>query len=198
MALIGYFAPWIHRRPMSAALAWNAYDLFALLRLLPEIEAGTLAVNLQALQLPLLGLAVLLPTLLARRSLGLRLAAALFGSGLALMTLPPYPQILTAWRTPGWRVPFWWGVGCVVLTCAAAWIAPAFGRAPALQKVRAWWVVGAVELATIPAALTLVRLLPALSRLHAVPVTPGWGFWSCLAGLTLLGIAGWVRTVRVV
>ena len=64
LALVGYFGPWIGRE--AAALAWNAYDLFDLLRLLPQIESGALSVNLYTLRLPLVGLAVLLPLLVAR------------------------------------------------------------------------------------------------------------------------------------
>jgi hypothetical protein len=125
IALVGYFGPWLGRP--SAALAWNAYDLFDLLRLLPEIEAGALIVNLQALRLPLVGLAVLLPMMLANARLPSRLTAALLGIGLALTTLPSYPEIVRAWRLPGWRVPFWWGVGAMVGAVAAVWLAPRLG-----------------------------------------------------------------------
>jgi hypothetical protein len=187
VALVGYFAPWISRQPVSAALAWNAYDLYALLRLLPEIETGTLTVNLQTLQLPLLALAALLPMLAARWSLWGRAGAALFGCGLAAMTLPPYPQILGAWHTPGWRVPFWWGVGTMLFCMAAGWAAPRLG------KYRRWAMVGLAELALLPALVTLIRLLPALSRLHAAQVTPGWGFWVCAAGLLGIGTMAAIR-----
>ena len=180
-ALVGYFGPWIARRPLSAALAWNAYDLYALSRLLPEIESGALTVNLQALQLPLLALAILLPLLAARWSIWGRLPAGLFGCGLAAMTLPPYPQILSAWRTPGWLVPFWWGIGTLGCSLAAVWLAPR------VRRYRHWWMVAIAELALLPALATLPRLLPALSKLHAARVTPGWGFWASTAGL--LGIA---------
>ena len=86
-ALIGYFGPWIGMR--AAALAWNAYDLFDLLRLLPEIETGAISVYLQALRLPLVGLAILLPVLLAGTRWPWRLAGGVLGAGLALATLPP-------------------------------------------------------------------------------------------------------------
>ncbi len=175
LTLIGYFGPWVGRR--AAALAWNAYDLFDLLRLLPEIETGALSVNLQTLRLPLVGLAVLLPLLLAQADRRWRLIGALLGVGLALATLPPYPEIVTAWRTPGWCVPFWWGVGAMLAAAAAVWFAPRLGR------YRAWlmsaWIVGT----GLPAIVTMCRLLPALRTLHAAPIRPGWGFWVYIAGL---------------
>ena len=181
-ALVGYFGPWVARRPVSAALSWNAYDLFDLLRLLPEIQSGTLSVNPQALQLPLLALAVLLPVLAFRSPVLVRVSAAAVGSGLAALTLPPYPEILTAWKTPGWRVPFWWGVGCILCTWIAIWAGPRLGRA------RHWLAIAATELAVLPAAVTLARLSPALRALHAAPVKPGWGFWVCAIGLGLMGV----------
>ncbi len=181
VALVGYFGPWIARKPVTAALGWNAYDLYGLLRLLPDIESGALTVNLQTLQLPLLGLAALLPILVSRRHVGVRLGAALVGCVLATMTLPRYPEILTAWRTPGWRVPFWWGIGTMFICLASIRLAPRLGR------YRAWWMVGVGELAVLPAVATLTRLLPALSTLHAAPVRPGWGFWVCILGSGLIG-----------
>ncbi|HOT92597.1 MAG TPA: hypothetical protein PLJ78_11440 [Anaerolineae bacterium] len=179
LALIGYFGPWVGRR--AAALAWNAYDLFDLLRLLPEIETGALSVNLQTLRLPLVGLAVLLPLLLSQANRGWRIMGALLGMGLALATLPPYPEIVTAWYTPGWRVPFWWGIGATLATGAAVWFAPRLGR------YRAWLMLAWIAVTGLPAVATLYRLLPALRSLHAAPVQPGWGFWVCMGGL--LGLA---------
>jgi hypothetical protein len=194
-ALAGYFAPWVARHPPSAALGWSAHDLFALLRVLPEIEAGTVIVNLQTLQLPLLALAVLLPALLVRAPLVVRVGAALVGSGLALVTMPPYPQILTAWRTPGWRVPFWWSVGAIGVTLGAVWLLPYLARSDQ-RRYRQWMVVGVSELAVMPAAITIYRLLPALRRLHAAPVAPGWGFWLCIGSLSAIGAIAWYRAAR--
>ena len=190
VALASYFAPWVARRPMSAALAWNGYDLFDLLRFLPEIESGTLTVNLQALRLPLLGLTVLLPNLLAESAKRVRIAGALFGCLLAILTLPPYPQILDAWRTPGWRVPFWWGIGAMACALFSIRLAPKAGR------YRYWWILAVAELATVPAMVTLTRLLPALRALHAAPVRPGWGFWGCTTGLIMIGLSSWAMALR--
>lgn len=191
LATASYFGPWIMRRPASAALSWNAYDLFDLLRLLPEIESGALTVNLQTLQVPLLALAVLLPVLAFRSPALIRVGAAILGSGMAALTLPPYPEILTAWQTPGWRVPFWWGVGAIVCIWLAAWAAPRMGT------TRYWLGMAASELAILPAAATLARLLPALRTLHAAPVRPGWGFWGCAIGLGLIGVLAGLRALEV-
>jgi len=189
VALVAYFGPWIARQPVSAALAWNAYDLFDLLRFLPEIETSALTVNLQTLRLPLVGLAVLLPLLVADRVIGVRIAGALFGCAMAALTLPPYPQILTAWRTPGWRVPFWWAVGAWACALASLWLAPR------TRRVRRWLILAIIQVAVVPPVVTLTRLLPALRNLHAAEVRLGWGFWTCTGALTALGLTMWLPTL---
>jgi hypothetical protein len=175
IALVGYFGPWVGRR--AAALAWNAYDLFDLLRLLPEIETGALSVNLQALRLPLVGLAVLLPMLLTEMHRVWRISGGIVGAGLALATLPPYPEIVSAWHTPGWRIPFWWGIGAMLVAGTAVWFAPRLGR------YRPWILLAWLAVTGLPAVATFARLLPALRALHAAPIGPGWGFWVCLGSL---------------
>ncbi len=187
IALVGYFGPWVGRR--AAALAWNAYDLFDLLRLLPEIETGALSVNLQTLRLPLVGLAVLLPVFLADAPTMWRIGGALGGAVLALATLPPYPEIVSAWHTPGWRVPFWWGVGAMLAAGVAIWVAPRLGR------YRPWFLLMWLAVTGLPAAATFARLLPALSTLHAAEIGPGWGFWVCMGGLVCAAVLLWAQAL---
>lgn len=187
IALAGYFGPWVGRQ--SAALAWNAYDLFDLLRLLPEIETGALSVNLQTLRLPLIGLAVLLPVLLADAPIVWRIGGALVGAGLALATLPPYPEIVSAWHTPGWCIPFWWGVGAIVAAGAAPWFVSRLGR------YRPWALLAWLATTGIPAVATFNRLLPALRTLHAAPVGPAWGFWVCIGGLGCAVLLLWAQAL---
>lgn len=188
LALIAYFAPWVGRR--SAALAWNAHDLFDLLRLLPEIQSGALSVNLQTLRLPLVGLGALLPAILNDHPWPQRLAAAFLGSALILLTLPPYPHIIGAWSTPGWRVPFWWGVDTALITLLGI----CFPNQ--LQETRPWIYVAWIALTTIPAAITLNRLLPALSNLHASNISPGWGFWLCIGSMSALALIIWAQAIQ--
>jgi hypothetical protein len=184
VALTGYFGPWVGHK--SAALAWNAYDLFDILRFLPQIETFAIVVNLQALRLPLVGLAVLLPLILAEAHPGWRWLAALIGIILAVETLPPYPGIIGAWRAPGWRVPFWWGIGAALGTIVSALFAHRW-------QLRPWLIVSWTALTGIPAFVTFNRLLPALRELYQSPLHPGWGFWICAAGLLALALLAWLR-----
>ncbi|NBD36924.1 MAG: hypothetical protein GVY30_13120 [Chloroflexi bacterium] len=180
LALIGYFGPWIGRR--AAALAWNAYDLFDLLRLLPQIESGAVRVNLYTLRFPLVGLAVLLPLLLAQAPNLWRWTVAALGAGIAIATLPPYPEIVSAWRTPGWRIVFWGGVGAMIAVGVITWLGPR------LARIRPWLIVGWLALTALPALPTLHRLQPALSHLHARPIAWGWGYWCWLIGIGLIAL----------
>ena len=186
-ALVGYFGPWIGQK--AAALAWNAYDLFDLLRLLPEIETGALTVNLQALRLPLVGLAVLLPVILTEVHWLWRLGGGMLGAGLTLATLPPYPEIVNAWRMPGWRIPFWWGVGAMVASVAVVWIAPRLGR------YRLWLMLAWVAVTGLPASATMQRLMPAIRNLYVVRINPGWGFWLCMLSLCAVALITWMQSI---
>ena len=189
LALFGYFAPWIGREPMSAALAWNAYDLFDLLRLLPEVESGAVRVNLQGLRLPLIGLGMLLPLLLHRAETSVRWVAGFLGGCLAALTLPPYPQILSAWRTPGWSGVLGWAVAGIVLAVAGVPLAPR------LRRYRGWLILAVVCVTGAPASLTLHRVLEPLSRLHGTMIRAGWGHWMCIIGMGLIGISTWLQSI---
>ena len=188
VALVGYFGPWIGHE--AAALAWNAYDLFHIARLLPSVESGQVMANPQALRLPLLGLAVLAPLLLRRAPLWQRGAAALLGAALAFSTLPPYPQILDAWRTSGWRVPFWWSIGTVGGVGLVALLGPR------LALWGPWLIVAWTALTGLPAFATFDRLRPLIRALRAAPVRTGWGIWVCGGGLAFLALAAWLEGVR--
>ncbi len=188
VALVGYFAPWIGHQ--AAALTWNAYDLFTLARLMPPVEGGQVSLNVQALRLPLIGLAVLAPLLLRRASLWQRGVVAMLGAALVLSTLPPYPQVLDAWRASGWRVPFWWSVGALGGVGAMALLGP---RLPLLAP---WLIAGWVALTGIPAFVTFARLRPLIDALYAAPVSAGWGIWTCGISLASLSIVAWLEGLR--
>lgn len=193
-AAVGYFGPWISHP--SSALAWNAFDLFDILRILPDIETLTLQVNLYTLRLPLVGLAILLAFLLTEARPLVRGVAALVSAAFLINTLPPYDVIRTAWNTPGWRVPFWWGVsGLAALAFLTGWDLTrnrAFRRRTAMGG---WLALSWTLLTFLPAFITFPRLIPALERLYAAPVSPGWGFWVCGAGAITLTISLWMRTL---
>ncbi len=186
-AVIGYFAPWIAHR--AAALALNPYDLFRMVYLLPPVETGTLQVNAQALRLPLIGLGLALPWLLADARWIWRWLAGLVGMILTVMSFPPYPQLVQAWALPRWRAPFWWGVGGLVAIGAGIWLLPR------LQELRDWSLVAWLALTSVPAFVTFERLRPALRDLYAAPIRPGWGYLLCMLGWGGLFVMTWLQAL---
>jgi hypothetical protein len=189
IALVGYFLPWINRQPYSAALNWNAYDLYDAVRLLPEIETGSISVNLQTLRTPLLGLALLLSFHLVHSTPVVRLLGLFVSEFLAFMTLPPYPIILSAWHTPGWSMPFWYAVVTGSICFADLWVLPKVSR------YVPWLALIVFAFSALPAATTLDRLLPALQNLHDAPVTRGWGFWMMELGMLGYAAGFWLAEV---
>jgi hypothetical protein len=104
------------------------------------------------------------------------------GVTLSVITLPPYPAIMNAWRAPGWqRLAFWWGIAGILCTALAGYLAPHLGR------YHPWISLACIALTGIPASLTFRRLLRAITELHAALVNPGWGFWLYVIGA--LGLA---------
>lgn len=191
-AVVGYFGAWVTRQPYSAALSWNAYELFDLLRLLPEIETGAISVNLHTFRLPILGLAVMLPLLLSTHDLPnttkriLRGSVTLIAGVLCVLTLPPYPEILSAWRTPGWRVAFWWAILAGITVLVLTWLPPKN------QRIRNWTAISVVLLTGMPALITRQRLNPALVNLHNAPVQWGFGLWLWLSSVCILVMWLWI------
>ncbi len=183
-ALVGLFAPWIAHR--AAGLAFNLYDLYDLALHLPQVESQALRLQLQTLRLPFLALALTF-VLAAREERGWVKGAALaFSLLLAVEVLPPYPLVLTAWRTPGWQVPFFWSVGTMGLSLLLTLV----GR-----RLPSWLVRGGAGVALSGAAIGALRsfwrLRPALEALYDAPLRAGWGLWL-YAGATLALVGWWL------
>ncbi|HEY89797.1 MAG TPA: hypothetical protein G4N98_08745, partial [Thermoflexia bacterium] len=103
--------------------------------------------------------------------------------------LPPYPEIIGAWQTPGWQAPFWWGCGTLLGVSLSAFLAPRKGA------WRQWLLLAWTLLTGLPAYVTFLRLIPTLNMLHAATVAPGWGFWLCGIGFLLLASFTWLTAI---
>ncbi len=183
-ALAALFAPWVAHR--AAGLAFNLYDLYDLALHLPPVESGALKLNVQTLRLPFLALALTLPLALRREGWGGRLGALAVAFLLAVEVMPPYPQLLTAWKTPGWQVPFFWSLGTMV----ASLLLTAAGRR--IPPTWAAWMGGAAVGGGFASALrTWWRLRPALAALYDAPIRGGWGLWLAAGAALLLVLLWW-------
>ncbi len=187
-ALGGLFAPWIAHR--AAGLAFNLYDLYDLVMHLPQVESQALHIQLQTLRFPFLALALTGVLALRKASRGVKAAALALALLLAVEVLPPYPTVLTAWKRPGWQVPFFWAVG----TMAAALLAAVMGA-----RLPGWTVrlvaVSALGGAAWGALRSFWRLRPALAALYDAPIRAGWGLWL-YAGATLALLGWWLAPER--
>ncbi len=184
-ALTGLFAPWIAHR--AAGLAFNLYDLYDLVMHLPQVESQALHLQLQTLRIPFLALALSGVLALRRAPRGVKAAALALALLLAVEVLPPYPTVLTAWKLPGWQVPFFWAVGTMVAALLAAVVGARLpGRA--VRLVAVGMLVGAAA----GSLRSFWRLRPALGTLYDAPIRAGWGLWL-YAGATVALLGWWLR-----
>ncbi len=184
-ALTGLFAPWIAHR--AAGLAFNLYDLYDLVMHLPQVESQALHLQLQTLRIPFLALALSGVLALRRAPRGVKAAALALALLLAVEVLPPYPTALTAWKLPGWQVPFFWAVGTMVAALLAA-VAGARLPGRAVRLVAVGMLVGAAA----GSLRSFWRLRPALGTLYDAPIRAGWGLWL-YAGATVALLGWWLR-----
>jgi hypothetical protein len=165
-ALGSSFAPWVDRSPAA----------------LPEVRAGSLAVQRLLFLLPLAVVTLSLPMVAAARQLAyprwvrwLVLAATL---PLALTLLPPVwsPPVFVSDEFRLQTVACGLGLGLVAVS-------------PLLKGVPARWLAALLlPLSLAAPGLALWQFFvvqEAVTRAYASPVVPGWGAWATVAGFAL-------------
>jgi hypothetical protein len=175
------FAPWVDRSP--AALLLTAPDMAEFVKFLPEVRAGSLAVQRLLFLLPLAVVTLSLPMVATARQLAyprrvrwLALAATL---PLALTLLPPV-----------WSPPVFVSDEFRLQTAACGLGLGLVAVSPALKVVPARWLaVLLLPLSLAAPALALWQFFvvqEAVTRAYASPVVPGWGAWATVAGFALV------------
>jgi hypothetical protein len=180
-ALGSSFAPWVDRSP--AALLLTAPDMAEFVKFLPEVRAGSLAVQRLLFLLPLAVVTLSLPMVAAARQLAyprwvrwLVLAATL---PLALTLLPPVwsPPVFVSDEFRLQTVACGLGLGLVAVS-------------PLLKGVPACWLAALLlPLSLAAPGLALWQFFvvqEAVTRAYASPVVPGWGAWATVAGFALV------------
>jgi hypothetical protein len=193
LSIWGYFSPWLAARP--AGLQLSAHDLVEWLTFVQTVRDGTFPVSRLDMSLPLAGLAILVALtpafyIAGRPPRGRLLIMAPFLAGawlLALLALPPYPFVLTAYRDPELQPQFWLSVLCAVLAPAALVLA---------WRLPKWALAASALLSVLTIALSWRAFNLAVPPLaDALTKSPGagYGLLACLAGGLILAAAASLR-----
>lgn len=174
--IIGAWGPWVAHA--NAAMSLSALDLAEFVKFMQR--AALTSVMREWFCLPLVSAAIGL-ALWARKihflNFHYRLVGLLGAAALTLMVLPPYPDLLRAYRLPEDRIFFWMGVGAFALTLlagsAGAWL-------PRRAAAAAWLVLAVGS--TTPALWQLAQLSAPLAQLYGAPLQMGWGVIVTVAG----------------
>ncbi len=173
LLLVGHFAPWAAHK--TAALTLSAHELAVFTHFTPG--AGVF-LN-QWFYLPIWVVALECALLAGQIGWWLnRAIAAMLCVGLGSLGLPGYPDMLTAWKTPGLQLQFF--VSAAVMVAALGVAMARLGRRPGVRA----WAAGTLPLLSIVPLVGYLMVKPALEVLYNDTLSLGWGWW-----LTLLGVA---------
>lgn len=185
VALVGAVAPWIPHP--TAALRIGAFDLFEVSKYLPAVSSGQVPLLREAFLLPVVVPALMLAlvplTPGSRRKVGrwlIPVAAAI----IALSTLPPYPQILSAHQDPEYRGQLILSVGTFLL----ALLSPLLKRLPRLVGAGATLIL--TSLGVVLPLIQFSRVRPLFAALYDAPVGWGWGIVVYVLGMSLIDLGG--------
>ncbi len=187
------FAPWVDRPP--AALVLTAPDMAEFVKFLPEVRAGSLAVQRLLFLLPLFVVTFSLPWVVSARRLAypgwVRWPVLLAAVPLSLTLLPPIwsPAVLLSAE---FRLQTVACLLCLGLAAASCWL-----RGVPLRPL----VTLLLPLSLAAPALALWQFFvvqEAVAHAYASPIVPGWGAWGTIVGfaLTVLGALLILRVYR--
>ncbi len=184
VVLAGYFAPWVNHS--ASGLVITGLDLGETVKFLPAVREGSINLWRQGFYLPLFTIS-LSCALLAYRpyyqyAFALRLALLLAGAVVALNMLPPAwsPAVLST-------LEFRLQTIAIIFCLAATAFSPLLGRLPARAVYAPLLLLSFASMA-LP-SIAFLRVLPEIADLYRRALTPGWGFYVMLIGLTVLAIA---------
>ncbi len=190
VVLAGYFAPWVDH-PVSG-LVITGLDLGETVKFLPAVRENTINLWRQGFYLPLftvsLACALLAYRPYYRYAFPVRLALLLAGAVAALNMLPPAwsPAVLS---TPEFRLQTF----AIFFCLAATAFSPLLGRLPAIAAYAPLLLLTLASM-VLP-SIAFLRVLPEIAELYRRTLTPGWGFYVMLIGLTAFAFA-WIQGAR--
>jgi hypothetical protein len=174
--LAGHFLPWAAHR--TAALTQSAHDLSISTNFTPG--AGVFLNEWHLL--PLWAAAILLALAAQRARPAARLLVGGAAIGIASLGLPAYPHVLTAFRTPDYRLQF-----AISLTVMAA-IAVLLVMGARLSRLTPAIALGCATASIVP-VLGYPAIRPAIEELYRDSVGLGAGWWLTLAAAIAVFVA---------
>ena len=184
----GYFGPWVLHK--AAGLILSADDLGEWIKFLPAWKSGQLPVMRELFYLPIWLTSVGLALMAGRiTSWPWKLAVLALSLLLVFTPLPKYPELLSAFREPEFRLTFWATVAALLLSVAFAFLG---ARLPNRVEAVLWIVIGVS--AALFAPWMFGRALPDIDRLYHFSI--GWGVIAEVIGGLLAALIGGVMLLR--
>jgi hypothetical protein len=178
----GYFGPWVWHK--AAGLNLSADDLGEWIKFLPAWKSGQLPVLRELFYLPIWLTSIGLGLMAGRiKSWPWKIVVLVLAVILVFTPLPKYPELLSAFREPEFRLIFWTTVVALLLTVAFTF----FGsRLPDRVEAILWIVIGITVALFAP--WMFGRAMPDIDRLYHYSI--GWGIVAVVSGGVLLTVIG--------
>lgn len=182
LTLAGYFGAWVDHAVVGLVIA--GLDLGEYVKFLPQVRSGEIVLWREGFYLPLFAVSLALSLHAFRAEFAyhwLARAGLLVVSGVAALNmLPP------AWSPPLLVTPeFRLQTAAIAMCLGALLISPMLALLPrlavgvicaVLAAAALWWPVGG-----------FVRVLESISMVYLHDLAPGWGMYTLVIGLVLLG-----------
>jgi hypothetical protein len=184
----GYFGPWVWHK--AAGLNLSADDLGEWVKFLPAWKSGQLAVMRELFYLPIWLTAIGLGLMAGRvTSRSWKLIVLALSVLLVLTPLPKYPELLSAFREPGFVLTFWTTAAALALSVTFTF----FGsRIPDRLEAILWIAIGVS--AALFAPWMFGRAMPDIDRLYHYSI--GWGVVVEVIGGILMALIGGAMLIK--
>ena len=184
----GYFGPWVWHK--AAGLNLSADDLGEWIKFLPAWKLGQLPVMRELFYLPIWLTSIGLGLMAGRiQAWPWKLVVLALSLVLVLTPLPKYPELLSAYREPEFRLTFWATMAALILSVILAF----FGRRlPDRVEAILWIVIGSA--AALFAPWMFGRAMPDIDRLYHYSI--GWGSVAVVLGGLLAALIGGMLLIK--
>ncbi len=175
VGLVGYYGPWVAHQ--AAGLVVIGLDLAEVVKFLPNVVSGEVAIRREIFYLPLVAGSLTASLVASRRSLALwmRWILALVAAPLALAMLPPAWSPGVLWQ-PEFRIQTL-AIGVCLL------LIPGIAITRYLPDRLVLAILGvAALLAAIGPIWAFFQIRPGIETVYHNPPALGWGLWVSLLG----------------